>query len=171
VEDGRVIAPRDVDELCAYVGQQIPASAWQDVTRDDVDGFAEAAGDNQWIHGDVARARESQLGGTMAHGFYALSLAPKLIGELISFERFAPAARGVHPVSAKVGALRCRSGFGTAVAALAQRRPASDVLARRRRSRRSRAGFFTGLGARLPAASGGPIELAAEASRLPTTRP
>jgi acyl dehydratase len=83
-----VIAPRDVDELSTHVGREVGASAWRDVTQDDVDRFAEATGDDQWIHTDVARARESELGGTIAHGFYTLSLAPKLLAELVSFEHF-----------------------------------------------------------------------------------
>jgi acyl dehydratase len=53
-----------------------------------VDRFADATGDDQWIHTDVARARATPLGGTIAHGFYTLSLAPKLLAELVSFEHF-----------------------------------------------------------------------------------
>ena len=86
--DVPVIAPRNIDELCAYVGHEVGASEWQAVTQDDVNRFAEATGDDQWIHTDVARARQSELGGTIAHGFYTLSLAPKLLGELMSFEHF-----------------------------------------------------------------------------------
>jgi acyl dehydratase len=83
-----VIAPRNIDELHEHLGEEIGASGWQPVTQDDVNRFAEATGDHQWIHTDVARARETPFGGTIAHGFYTLSLAPKLLAELVNFEHF-----------------------------------------------------------------------------------
>ena len=82
-----MIAPSTIEELSEHVGD-VGASAWQPVTQEDVDRFADATGDHQWIHTDVARAAQTPLGGTIAHGFYTLSLAPKLLAELISFERF-----------------------------------------------------------------------------------
>jgi acyl dehydratase len=83
-----VIAPRNIDELYGHVGEEVGASGWQSVTQDDVNRFAEATGDHQWIHTDVARARQTPFGGTIAHGFYTLSLAPKLLAELVTFEHF-----------------------------------------------------------------------------------
>jgi acyl dehydratase len=81
-----MIAPSTIDDVRpGHLG----ASGWQPVTQDDVDRFADATGDHQWIHTDPARARVTPLGGTIAHGFYTLSLAPKLLAELISFEHFA----------------------------------------------------------------------------------
>jgi acyl dehydratase len=71
-----VIAPRNIDELHAHVGEEIGANGWQPVTQDDVNRFAEATGDQQWIHTDVARARQTPFGGTIAHGFYTLSPPP-----------------------------------------------------------------------------------------------
>jgi acyl dehydratase len=82
-----MIAPTTLDELREHPGD-LGASTWQLVTQQDVDRFADATGDHQWIHTDPARARETPLGGTIAHGFYTLSLAPKLLAELISFEHF-----------------------------------------------------------------------------------
>jgi acyl dehydratase len=82
-----MIAPTSIDELQDHVGE-VGATAWHPVTQDDVDRFADATGDHQWIHVDVARAQQTPLGGTIAHGFYTLSLAPKLLAELISFEGF-----------------------------------------------------------------------------------
>jgi acyl dehydratase len=83
-----MIAPSTIEELSEHLGE-VGASAWQPVTQDDVDRFADATGDHQWIHTDAARAAQTPLGGTIAHGFYTLSLAPKLLAEVISFERFA----------------------------------------------------------------------------------
>jgi acyl dehydratase len=83
-----VIAPRNIDELKDHVGEEIGATGWQPVTQDGVNRFAEATGDHQWIHTDISRARETEFGGTIAHGFYTLSLAPKLLAELVSFAHF-----------------------------------------------------------------------------------
>jgi acyl dehydratase len=88
--DGRedtMIAPTTIGELREHPGD-LGASGWQPVSQQDVDRFADATGDHQWIHTDPARARVTPLGGTIAHGFYTLSLAPKLLAELISFEHF-----------------------------------------------------------------------------------
>src|ERR1700754_2968339 len=86
-ERNTMIEPTTIDELTQHVGD-IGASDWRPVTQTDVDRFADATGAHQWIHTDVARARETPLGGTIAHGFYTLSLAPKLLAELVSFEHF-----------------------------------------------------------------------------------
>jgi acyl dehydratase len=83
-----MIAPRTIDELRQHVGEDVGASAWQPVTQAHVDRFADATGDRQWIHTDVVRARRTPAGGTIAHGFYTLSLAPKLLAELVTFEHF-----------------------------------------------------------------------------------
>ena len=44
------------DELAAVVGEDLGTTDWLEVTQDRVDAFAEATGDHQWIHVDVARA-------------------------------------------------------------------------------------------------------------------
>jgi acyl dehydratase len=97
-EKSTMIAPTTVDELQEHLGE-VGATDWHRVTQDDVDRFAAATGDHQWIHTDVARARDTPLGGTIAHGFYTLSLAPRLLAELISFEHFGVAVnRGLDRV-------------------------------------------------------------------------
>jgi acyl dehydratase len=82
-----MIAPTSIEQLNEHLGE-VGVSDWHPVTQADVDRFALATGDDQWIHTDVARARETELGGTIAHGFYTLSLAPVLLAELVSFEHF-----------------------------------------------------------------------------------
>ena len=53
------------------------------VTQEQIDAFAEATGDHQWIHVDVERAqRESPFKQTIAHGYLTLSLVPVLIGQI-----------------------------------------------------------------------------------------
>jgi acyl dehydratase len=67
--------------LAAAVGQRLGESGWHEVTQWQVDRFAEATGDNQWIHVDQRRAATGPFGGTIAHGYLVLSLLPKLLGE------------------------------------------------------------------------------------------
>ncbi|MGO9886304.1 MAG: MaoC family dehydratase [Solirubrobacteraceae bacterium] len=72
-----------IDELKAHAGEDLGVSSWHDVTQADVDAFAELTGDRQWIHIDPARARETPFGGTIAHGYYTLSLGPRFLEELL----------------------------------------------------------------------------------------
>ena len=65
-----------LEGLRAAHGSEIGVTDWRDVTQDEVDAFADATGDHQWIHVDPERAAKSPLGGTIAHGLYTLSLGP-----------------------------------------------------------------------------------------------
>ena len=78
-----------LDELKAAQGEELGPSDWHEVTQDDINAFADVTGDHQWIHVDVERAKETPFGGTIAHGYYTLSLAPKLSAEIVAFEGFA----------------------------------------------------------------------------------
>ena len=64
-------------DVAALVGQEVAVSDWLTVTQQQVDLFAQATGDHQWIHVDVERARAGPFGGPIAHGFLTLSLLPK----------------------------------------------------------------------------------------------
>jgi acyl dehydratase len=63
-------------ELAALVGQDIAVSDWITVTQQQIDLFAQATGDHQWIHVDPERARQGPFGTPIAHGFLTLSLIP-----------------------------------------------------------------------------------------------
>src|SRR3954466_10549520 len=65
-------------ELAAQVGQEVAVSDWMTITQEQVNLFAEATGDHQWIHVDVERAKAGPFGGPIAHGFLTLSLLPRL---------------------------------------------------------------------------------------------
>jgi acyl dehydratase len=78
-----------IDGLKDRVGQELGVSDWIEVTQADIDAFAEATGDDQWIHVDPERAKETPFGGTIAHGLYTLSLGPKLSYEMFSVEGIA----------------------------------------------------------------------------------
>ena len=64
-------------ELAAMVGQEVAVSDWITITQEQVNQFAQATGDHQWIHVDVERAKAGPFGGPIAHGFLTLSLIPK----------------------------------------------------------------------------------------------
>jgi acyl dehydratase len=78
-----------LDELRAATGAELGVTGWHEVTQAEVDAFADATGDHQWIHVDPERAAQSPLGGTIAHGLFTLSLAPAMTAALLSFEGFA----------------------------------------------------------------------------------
>jgi acyl dehydratase len=66
-----------LSELSACVGQEVAVSDWLTITQAQVNLFAEATGDHQWIHVDPERAKAGPFGGPIAHGFLTLSLLPK----------------------------------------------------------------------------------------------
>jgi acyl dehydratase len=78
-----------IDEVKSYVGKELGVSEWHEVTQEDIDAFADVTGDHQFIHVDIERAKETPFGGTIAHGYYTLSLMPKFTYEMFSFEGFA----------------------------------------------------------------------------------
>ena len=78
-----------IDELKTKVGEELGVSEWHEVTQADIDAFAEATGDHQWIHVDPERAAQTPFGSTIAHGLYTLSLGPVLTEEAFSLEGIA----------------------------------------------------------------------------------
>jgi acyl dehydratase len=78
-----------LDELNALEGKDLGTSEWHKVTQKDIDQFAEVTGDHQWIHVDVKRAKDTPFGGTIAHGYYTLSLAPMFTEQVLALDGFA----------------------------------------------------------------------------------
>jgi acyl dehydratase len=78
-----------LDGLRAAEGRELGVTEWRKITQAEVDAFAAATGDHQWIHVDPERAAASPLRGTIAHGLLTLSLAPAMTSSLLSFEGFA----------------------------------------------------------------------------------
>ncbi|MHA1357258.1 MAG: MaoC family dehydratase [Candidatus Helarchaeota archaeon] len=78
---------KNIDELNQYVGRELGVSDWHLVTQEEINMFADATGDHQWIHVDVERAKqESPYGGPIAHGYYTISLAPVLIAQIFEVQ-------------------------------------------------------------------------------------
>lgn len=73
-------------QLIALVGQEVAVSQWTLITQEQVQKFAEATGDFQWIHVDVERAKSGPFGGPIAHGFLTLSLIAKFFDECITVD-------------------------------------------------------------------------------------
>ena len=67
-----------IDELKNLVGEHMGYSPYTQVTQEQVQTFADATGDQQWIHVDVDRATAGPFGGPIAHGYLTLSLGPML---------------------------------------------------------------------------------------------
>ena len=65
-------------ELSSHVGQNLGLSDWIEITQAQVQQFADATGDQQWIHTDPVRAAAGPFGAPIAHGFLTLSLLPKM---------------------------------------------------------------------------------------------
>ena len=74
------------ENLKALEGQEIGISEWFDVTQEQINQFADATNDHQWIHVDVDRAKKEMPGSkTIAHGYLTLSMVPAMTATFIEF--------------------------------------------------------------------------------------
>jgi len=74
---GKLLAP---DSLDSHVGLETGVSDWFEVTQENVNLFADVTRDRQFIHVDPERAAQTPFGGTIAHGFYTLSMLSYFAG-------------------------------------------------------------------------------------------
>lgn len=127
----RRLAALDLPAYQALIGREIGTSGWHQIDQAAIDAFAELTFDQQFIHVDPVRASATSLGGTVAHGFLALSLlshfayqvVPPLAGSVMSVNYGIEKLRFLAPVRA--GA-RVRGRF--AVKDLRERRPGEWLL-------------------------------------------
>lgn len=78
---------RSHEEFEAHVGQELGISTYMTVTQEQINKFADATLDHQWIHVDEERAKkEGAFGSTIAHGYLTLSLLPYMWDEIIQVE-------------------------------------------------------------------------------------
>ncbi|SOD72003.1 acyl dehydratase [Jatrophihabitans sp. GAS493] len=75
-----------VDDAFSRAGQELGVSDWRKVEQADINTFADVTDDHQWIHVDVDQAKASPFGGTIAHGFYTLSMIPTLHASIFTVE-------------------------------------------------------------------------------------
>ena len=64
--------------------RELGASDWVEITQEQVNQFADATGDHQWIHVDPEAARNGPFGGPIAHGYLTLSLLPQLMPQVMT---------------------------------------------------------------------------------------
>jgi acyl dehydratase len=75
-----------IEELTALVGTHLGYGEYRTVTQEQVNLFADATGDHQWIHVDPERAKAGPFGGPIAHGYLTLSLIPTLLGGVMKVD-------------------------------------------------------------------------------------
>ena len=77
-----------IQDVAACVGQEVGASDWITVTQQQVNQFAEATGDHQWIHVDPERAKDGPFGATIAHGYLTVALSNRFLPEIVEVRGF-----------------------------------------------------------------------------------
>ncbi len=77
-----------VEGLKSAVGEHLGYSEYMEITQERVNQFADATGDQQWIHVDVERAKTGPFGGPIAHGYLTLSLGPALYPTVVRIDGF-----------------------------------------------------------------------------------
>ncbi|MEV4233685.1 MULTISPECIES: MaoC family dehydratase [unclassified Nocardia] len=73
-------------DLLDLIGTDLGTSDWLEIPQRDIDMFAEATHDEQWIHVDVERSKTGPFGSTIAHGYLTLSLLIPLWSEILVIE-------------------------------------------------------------------------------------
>ena len=75
-----------LEDFVAAKGESLGFSDWHKITQEQVNAFADATGDHQWIHVDSERAASGPFGGTIAHGYLTVALLPILSMEIFRIE-------------------------------------------------------------------------------------
>lgn len=73
-------------EVLASIGQEVAVSDWITITQAQIQMFADATGDQQWIHTDPERAAKGPFGAPIAHGFLTLALLPQFFESTFEIE-------------------------------------------------------------------------------------
>lgn len=79
---------KGVDGVRSAVGTHLGYSEWHQVTQGQVNLFADATGDHQWIHVDPERARGGPFGGPIAHGYLTLALSNHFLPQIVDVRGF-----------------------------------------------------------------------------------
>jgi acyl dehydratase len=77
---------KGIDKFHDLAGQHLGYSGWHRIEQEQINLFADATGDHQWIHVDPERATAGPFGTAIAHGYLTLSLAPVYLGEVLVVE-------------------------------------------------------------------------------------
>ncbi|MFJ5958412.1 MaoC family dehydratase [Paenarthrobacter sp. NPDC092416] len=76
----------DFDTLLTMTGKDLGTTDYRQITQDQINLFADATDDQQWIHVDPERAKDGPFGAPIAHGFLTLSLIIPFWGELFDVD-------------------------------------------------------------------------------------
>jgi len=71
-------------ELESATERELGTSDWHEITQEQINQFADATGDHQWIHVDPEAAANGPFGTTVAHGYLTLSMLPMMLSEVVS---------------------------------------------------------------------------------------
>src|SRR6478609_1608385 len=76
----------DFDKLLTLAGTDLGVTDYREITQEQINKFAEATGDDQWIHVDVERAKEGPFGAPIAHGYLTLSLSNLFLPQIVEVQ-------------------------------------------------------------------------------------
>jgi len=74
------------DALLDLIGSDLGTSDWVEISQSDVDAFARATKDDQWIHVDPERAAAGPFGQTIVHGYMTLAMLVPLLHDIFQVE-------------------------------------------------------------------------------------
>ena len=73
-----------LSELESAEGRDLGATDWETIDQEQINQFAEATHDHQWIHVDPDMAAQGPFGTTVAHGYLSLSLLPYFVSQVLN---------------------------------------------------------------------------------------
>ena len=71
-------------ELESSTDRDLGTSKWETIDQRQIDLFAEATHDHQWIHVDPKAAAQGPFGTTVAHGYLTLSMLPYFVSQVLN---------------------------------------------------------------------------------------
>ena len=76
----------NLEELAAAKDEHLGHGGWHEITQAEINLFADATGDHQWIHVDLEKAAAGPFGAPVAHGYLTLSLIPMLVRDVYTVQ-------------------------------------------------------------------------------------
>lgn len=84
IDNRKMVIINSFEEYSMYLGKELGISNWHKIDQEQINKFADATLDHQWIHTDEEKAkREGPFGGTIAHGYLTLALIPYLWKQIV----------------------------------------------------------------------------------------
>ncbi len=77
---------KSFDELEKLIGSELGISDYHQFTQEQINLFADATLDHQWIHVDEEKAKEGPFGSTIAHGYLTVSILPHLWNQIVDVQ-------------------------------------------------------------------------------------